>query len=872
MSKSILKWKVLGRQVVTLISFLLLFGLSGQSEPIQAQTTTVYKNGTILLDETWTSDNIYIIDGAFTIPADTTLTIEAGTIVAFQYQGSYHDKRYMNVSGTLDLQGTSGDPVVFTSDRDNTYGDINGDGTLTSPAPGDWGYIQFTSSSTNNTFEYAVVRYGGGKYNQYYMLWANSAAPLVQYTTFEYSQNFGIYVYNAPVSMTFGDNIFTQVPRAFDYNGNGGYEDLTVIRNTVTGSTDMGIYVHDVDVVTIQDNNISASAGTGIHVTTSAYATVQNNTVSGTSINGIHAAANFSAVIEDNTATNGTGTGINIENATTSSVSGNTVDDMGYGIKATNTSPTISGNTLSNNIDYPFYQSGNTFPSYSGNILLNNLKHGIAVSGSVNSGTWVNVQGLSWPYILVGAMTVNTNQTLVIPAGTIVAFQYQGSYHDKRYMNVSGTLDLQGTSGDPVVFTSDRDNTYGDINGDGTLTSPAPGDWGYIQFTSSSTNNTFEYAVVRYGGGKYNQYYMLWANSAAPLVQYTTFEYSQNFGIYVYNAPVSMTFGDNIFTQVPRAFDYNGNGGYEDLTVIRNTVTGSTDMGIYVHDVDVVTIQDNNISASAGTGIHVTTSAYATVQNNTVSGTSINGIHAAANFSAVIEDNTATNGTGTGINIENATTSSVSGNTVDDMGYGIKATNTSPTISGNTLSNNIDYPFYQSGNTFPSYSGNILLNNLKHGIAVSGSVNSGTWVNVQGLSWPYILVGAMTVNTNQTLVIPAGTIVAFQYQGSYHDKRYMNVSGTLDLQGTSGDPVVFTSDRDNTYGDINGDGTLTSPAPGDWGYIQFTSSSTNNTFEYAIVRYGGGKYNQYYMLWANSAAPLVQYTTFEYSQNFDLRI
>jgi hypothetical protein len=84
------------------------------------------------------------------------------------------------------------------------------------------------------------------------------------------------------------------------------------------------------------------------------------------------------------------------------------------------------------------------------------------------------------------------------------------------------------------------------------------------------------------------------------------------------------------------------------------------------------------------------------------------------------------------------------------------------------------------------------------------------------------------------------------------------VNGTLDVQGTASNPVVFTSGRDDQYGgDSNGDGNGTLPAAGNWGYIKFTSqSNVTNTFDYCIVKYGGYSYdNVYYsrMLWITSA-------------------
>jgi len=126
--------------------------------PWVARADTGYKSGTFSSDETWTSNNVYVINGDLTVANDVTLTIEAGTIVKFEYQGSSSSKRRLLVNGTLDVQGTADSPVVFTSHRDDSYGgDTNGDGGSTTPAPGDWGYIQFNSTAGNNQLEYTII-------------------------------------------------------------------------------------------------------------------------------------------------------------------------------------------------------------------------------------------------------------------------------------------------------------------------------------------------------------------------------------------------------------------------------------------------------------------------------------------------------------------------------------------------------------------------------------------------------------------------------------------------------------------------------------------------------------------------------------------
>ena len=378
------------------------------------------------------------------------------------------------------------------------------------------------------------------------------------------------------------------------------------------------------------------------------------------------------------------------------------------------------------------------------------------VCGTISSNTtW---RAINSPYVIICDVTVASGVTLTIDPGVVVKFQYQSNGIYKRRMLVDGVLDLLGTGGAPVVFTSERDDSYGgDTNGDGPTTTPGVGDWGYIKINNAATD--FNHAIVRYGG-----YYaydgsnaMVWINGVAPVIQNNTFERSYDKAVYVQNG--SPTFANNTFAYSPNGLVLDG-GGYT---------------------------------------------------------TPANGV-----------------------------------------------------LSNNTFSNNT-YPVWQLNYAFPTYSGNTFTGNARQAIAVSGGISAviaaprtQAWPDVQGLGLPYMVVGDLTVGSYVTLQIDPGVVVKFQYQSSSIYKRRMLVSGVLDLLGTDGSPVVFTSERDDTYGgDANGDGPTTAPAPGDWGYIRIDTATTD--FQHGIVRYGG-----YYaydgansMLWVNSASPTIQNNTFE---------
>jgi hypothetical protein len=142
--------------------------------------------GPITSPTTWTSGNVYMVNGSLTI--QSVLTIQPGVIV--KLSGN-------NVNGSFDVQsggkvianGTAAGRIVFTSVYDDSYcGDSNGDGNATTPAKGDWNDIEL-DGGTNNSFTYCDFFYGGG-YNGYVVfIGVSSAAFTFDHCTFAHTKN-----------------------------------------------------------------------------------------------------------------------------------------------------------------------------------------------------------------------------------------------------------------------------------------------------------------------------------------------------------------------------------------------------------------------------------------------------------------------------------------------------------------------------------------------------------------------------------------------------------------------------------------------------------------------------------------------------------
>ena len=87
----------------------------------------IIKSGNITVSETWTNNNIYLLDGWVFVKAGVTVTIQPGTVIKgdFITQGALIVER----DGKLVADGTVDQPIVFTSQKSvgqRSYGDWGG--------------------------------------------------------------------------------------------------------------------------------------------------------------------------------------------------------------------------------------------------------------------------------------------------------------------------------------------------------------------------------------------------------------------------------------------------------------------------------------------------------------------------------------------------------------------------------------------------------------------------------------------------------------------------------------------------------------------------------------------------------------------------
>lgn len=102
-----------------------------------AAPTPIIVSGSITANTTWTSNNIYLLQGFVFVEAGATLTIQPGTII----KGDQASKGTLTIKqgARIDARGTASQPIVFTSNQ-----------PAGSRARGDWGGLILLGRATQN--------------------------------------------------------------------------------------------------------------------------------------------------------------------------------------------------------------------------------------------------------------------------------------------------------------------------------------------------------------------------------------------------------------------------------------------------------------------------------------------------------------------------------------------------------------------------------------------------------------------------------------------------------------------------------------------------------------------------------------------------
>src|SRR3989344_1540191 len=134
--------------------------LNGTPRSRNSVSYLVAPGGTMSADMTLAAANSpYLVNRIGLVVAQrATLTIEPGVVIKI----FSNNEPWIRVAGTINANGTTENPVVFTSFSDDEYGgDMNGNGGSTTPQAGNWRRIFVDTTSVGSSFTNTLVRYAG---------------------------------------------------------------------------------------------------------------------------------------------------------------------------------------------------------------------------------------------------------------------------------------------------------------------------------------------------------------------------------------------------------------------------------------------------------------------------------------------------------------------------------------------------------------------------------------------------------------------------------------------------------------------------------------------------------------------------------------
>lgn len=268
-------------------------------------------------------------------------------------------------------------------------------------------------------------------------------------------------------------------------------------------------------------------------------------------------------------------------------ISNSTIEESSKnGICITNASPSITANTIRNNTQNGIFANESSTPTITYNSITGNGASAIALVGNaVNSLIHSNIISGKCNGITLSNGTITTPITfkqqggsfvmdgVTVSEGAILTIDPSVVVKISRYtsMTIDGTLIANGTSQQPIYFTSILDDTVGgDTNGDGNGTLPDRNNWGQIYFSSTSKNNKLDNVVVRYGGYYTNANLVIETSSLT--LSNSVIEESSKHGVYVNNASPIFT-GNTIKNNTRHGVYLTVSAASTSLT--QNTLTGN---------------------------------------------------------------------------------------------------------------------------------------------------------------------------------------------------------------------------------------------------------------------------------------------------------
>ncbi|MEM7538797.1 MAG: hypothetical protein AAF639_41945 [Chloroflexota bacterium] len=776
-----------------LTMFLTIF-LATLLTPQSATTYANVPNNTpidtdITIDTTWTvAGSPYVLADDITVHTGATLTIQPGVVV--QQAGSI---RSLIIQGHLDAVGTEDNSIIFTSDEDS--------------GAEQWRGIQFDSGTGH--LSHVIVRHGGQNSTPAIHIEgvAIDGQVLIENSTLSQNHGYGIQVKpNFLHRVEFRSNTFEG-----NRLGNGVAVERGAVSSDATlldpGTPSAYLLLDDIDV----SSGVTLTVEAGVlmqQVSTIRSLTIQghleavgtaNQPIIFTS-NEDSGAEQWRGIVFD------AGTG-NLRHVIVRHGGQNSTPAIHIQSVAQDGQVVVEESTLDQNHGYGIQVrpaalhrvrfGNNTFTG-------NRFGNAVAVEGGdIDNTATLLVPGTPPSYHLLSDVTVGTGVTLTLQAGVMMQ-----QVNSIRSLTIQGHLEAVGTTGNPIIFTSDEDTEAEQ--------------WRGIVFDNGTGH--LSHTIVRNGGQNSTPSIHIQSVPAGGevLIEESTLHQNHGYGIQV--APSALhrvRFGNNTFTS-----NRLGNGVAIESGSVGNSATllvpGTPPAYLLLSDLTVNT--DVTLTVQPGVMVQQTNS----IRSLTIQGHLEAVGTAATPIIFTSDEDTAAeqwrsiefeNGSGqlAHVVVRHGGQNSTPGIHIQSVTQGKQVV-----VKNSTLSQNHGYGIQvrESALHAVELGGNLFEDNrLGNGVAIeSGTIDTSATLFNPGTPPAYLLLGDVTVGDGVVLTINSG--VMMQQTSSI---RSLTIEGQLDALGTVANPIIFTSDEDN--------------GAQQWRSIVFNDSV--GTLRNVIVRHGG---------------------------------
>lgn len=481
---------------------------------------------------------------------------------------------------------------------------------------------------------------------------------------------------------------------------------------------------------------------------------------------------------------------------------------------------------------YPLQVDGRTQPTITGLNITNNRRNAIALqTGTYTADLRLNVTGV--PYLIDSDVVVNPGVTMTVDPGVIIKFE-----SNETDLFIDGRLIAEGTAARPIYFTSVKDDSIGGDAGNDGLTPASAGDWAGIWLGKDPTlaASSIANVVITYGGSysyAYGQRYPLQVSGRTqPTITGLSITKCRRNAIALRTGAYTADLRLNV-TGVPYLID-------ADVTV-NPGVTMTVDPGVIVKfESDETDLYINGRLIAEGTAARPI---YFTSYKDDDRGNDTNG------------DGKSPAGIGDwgGIFLNRDTTLPNSSIANANIMFG----------GSYSYAYGLRYPLQVNGRTQPTITALKITKCRRNAISLLTATYTGD-VRLNVLGVPYLIDSDIRVNPGSTMTVDPGVVV--KLEGNETD---LYIDGNFVAEGTSAQPIVFTSLRDDSVLEDSNPDDATPPDRGNWGGIVFSSTVTNARIKNARIAFGGSSsfYAADCSLNISGAAPLIESVDFDRNED-----